>query len=237
VNILNSSPKKTICRIAVYDQPWAVITVTTAISVALWVALIGPHFFLSDFLYKDDTIYLGSYLLDIDKPPPANTLHYAVISSLVDVGGLALAKCLPPISTAIIVICFSYVLLRCGASALPAVLLSIFIVYYPVSIDQGFFVTGSHPTTATMVFSFYLVLLAIQIGRRIDHHKGSHIALLAAQGILLLACTRLSPVYSLAPLVGSASAVYLAYKYRKFITLRFAASFIGVGILPTIIGL
>lgn len=173
-------------------------------------------YLISDFLYADDAIYVGTALFGAEVVLPSNFLNYWIIDLLSATSHLVFVKSLSWISISAISCSFYVIVKRFSGLRWASAALTIAFVFYPVSVDQGFFVSGAHPTTATAFFFVFLLLFQLQIQRGLQAGMGFNLAIAVLQAAFLYATSAISPTYSLAPLVllVSTAAYLVAQRVR-----------------------
>lgn len=189
----------------------------------------------SDFLYGDDPILVGAPLFGENILMPKNFLHYWIIYALSAFSSLLVVKSFIWVSISVVLSSFYFIVSRLSGLKWAAAALAATFVFYPVSVDQSFFVSGAHPTAATAVFFIYLVLLVLQFERGLQAGAGFNLGVATLQAIILYASGLISPTYNLAPflLLISTAAYLMAEKARQGrIDLRIGFGLIFIAALP-----
>lgn len=195
------------------------IYVALAIVVILGKSLSISSFFVSSYLFQDDTIFVGAaYLGSPISTPRTQSLYYGLINILTDFGGLPAIKLvlvLMPVVTCV----FIFKILRSFTSrTLVAAAISVFVTLYPVSPEQSYFFTGAHPTGGVMLFVVvaYLYLQMLQHQNAWPPIRSSLYFLLCGAGFY--AISRTSPAFTLIPLLLVPMAAHALWRDRARLT-------------------
>jgi len=195
-------------------------------------------FHSSNLLANDDNIFLGRYLFGEKVPALSHFAFFNLLETFALFESIWVFKSLLVIQKIIIGSVFAIILYRFSNDYICSLLLAIAIVSFPVSVDQNFFVTGSHPTTAAAVFSIYLLLFVNQLGVDLRERPTRQVCSLFLQVLLVLLCSKLSPSFILAPIVALASTWFLVYRQAKRVGFSaYLASLVLIGVLPVAISL
>lgn len=154
------------------------------------------------FLFHDDTFFVASYFFDADPGAPTTQFYYyGALKFLTGFGSLLIPKLSLFVLQSILGCCFYLIVFNFYKSHIASISLAIFAIYYPVSVDQYFFMTGAHPLAATAIFFIFLALFSHQLNTGLNRKLGKNLGMLALQGLLLIICGGSSPTYLLIPLI------------------------------------
>jgi hypothetical protein len=157
--------------------------------------LIQRDFVLNSYLHADDAIFIPRALAGQATIPRDHPLIYLALEAL---GPIALISTFKLLSTGFLGLAAALMalwLFRMGAGVLSAGLAALALVIHPVAIDQGLFVTGSHPIIGTVLVLGSLLLI-------MDGWSRSPMVATAtagAAGAFALLAALASPCYFLAP--------------------------------------
>jgi len=202
---------------------------------AVLVCIASFQYLASGFLHQDDAILVGAPLFGGKILMPTNFLHYWIIYALSASSSMLIVKSYIWLSISIILGSFYFIVSRLSGLKWPSAALAIIFVFYPVSVDQSFFVSGAHPTAATAAFFVYLVLLLFQLTRGLRAGARFNFGVAALQAIVLYASGLISPTYNLAPfllLISTAAYLISAKAWRDRIHMRIGLGLILIAILP-----
>lgn len=158
--------------------------------------LIQRDFVLNSYLHADDAIFIPRALAGQASIPPSHPLIYLALEALGPIASISTLKLLSTGFLGLAAALMALWLLRMGAGILPAGLAAVALVIHPVAIDQGLFVTGSHPIIGTVLVLGSILLIMDGWSRSLMVATGTAGA--AAAFALLAALA--SPCYFLAPL-------------------------------------
>ncbi|SFU15388.1 hypothetical protein [Mesorhizobium sp. YR577] len=154
------------------------LAATAAFFAALSLMLIQQGLYVfSPFLTQDDTIFIGRAVFGVPEFPASHPSIYYAIGYLAPVLPIWALKVISLCFFGLLAFAISYWLMLVGVGAIGATLAGVVIALYPASIDQGLFISGSHPTigatfvmlaicalTATIRNSLLLAFLGVLIG-------------------------------------------------------------------------
>lgn len=158
--------------------------------------LIQRDFVLNAYLHADDAIFIPRALAGQASIPRSHPLIYLALEALGPIASISTLKLLSTGFLGLAAALMALWLLRMGAGALAAGLAAVALVTHPVAIDQGLFVTGSHPIIGTVLILGSILLIIDGWSRSPMVATGTAGA--AAAFALLAALA--SPCYFLAPL-------------------------------------
>ncbi len=177
---------------------------TILFSVAIYVSafafflLSQADFVLTDFAILDDLSYFHAYLVGEAVAVPTNFLPYVLLDMAAKLNSVSAIKIVSLGSLATITTLFALCLRTITARPLFSAICAFPFTTFPVALDQGFFVTGSHPTLGAV---FALSALVLFLESKIDLNELKPIRLAGVAFLALLAsfCSPTTIIFVLAP--------------------------------------
>lgn len=216
------------------NQAVHLMALFTSIAITFIGALIySIEFSMSSFMLWDDNLWLPPALLGNPVPYPTQPLMHGIIGVTGATGAMIAVKLISLLSIALCgggaYLCLHYITKQKTASCLSA----IFISLYPVSVDQTFYVIGSHPTFATMLalFSLYCFLIAR------DVWSVRAFILIGFSSFLALLTVLSSPMFALGSFLPALwLAIDVTFHWKRWLSERKRlAIFVALAIAPVLV--
>lgn len=122
----------------------------------------GRNYIFSDFLFHDDAIYVSKSLFSVPDYVRSNPILFHVIGFVGYMNSIPVFKILTALWSALVTGLIAVVFFWISGRLILSGLTALAAVSYPISMDQAFFVSGSHPTFGTIFAT--LALAAFFIG-------------------------------------------------------------------------
>lgn len=173
-----------------------------AMLVILGKSLSISSYFVSSYLYQDDSIFVGAAYLGSPMPSPqTQSLYYGLIEIMTDIGGMLGLKLILILMPVVTCLFMFKILMSFTSDSFVAAAVSLFVTLFPVSPEQSYFFTGAHPTAGIMLF----VIIAFLYLEMLKHQdiwppvRRSLYFLICGMGFYAISKT--SPTFTLVPLL------------------------------------
>ena len=171
------------------------VTLTASILLQL---MMQWKYVVSDLIIFDDAIYIPGYFLGEHVAEPTNFLPYKLLAAASTFRSVTLIKLLSVGSLGMIAAIFAMVLDRLTRDRVLAVVTALAFTTYTVALEQGFFVTGSHPSLA-MVFALGSLAVFPRSGSKTGATRSAFVFVSALLALLSSVSSPTALVVVLAP--------------------------------------
>ena len=186
----------------------------------------------SALMEADDNYYIGHFIYNADHQISWNFFHHRFLRFLgLTFQSIILLRFTLVLMPLIIGFGVFHIINTHVKSPIYAALVAVFLMQYPVSADQNFFLTGSHPTAGLVFVIIYLLLANRMFLSRETDSFSIQLTSIIMQGTCLIIASYVSPVFTLATLLVVFSTLFFVigklfrgeFKYHCIILLVFSS--------------